>query len=709
MGIKGLTKWLAATGCNQDLSKHSPLSNLRTDHLLIDMNGLLHQAYDVKDPSLNRTIARTIEKVRQVIDKFLPHKSLTLVFDGFAPLSKLQTQKERRAGQAIVEAEFVNVKRNSGENNTTNGLLGKKSNSSDTGATDRILAEGEITAGSPYMLIVEEAIVDFVKSNYVLVKEQQQQQQQEEEQQKKPENDDDDEKPSATTRTPIDFYVSPSTFIGEGEVKISLRLHQLASSNSASDDNIIIFGSDSDLILVGLLAVQFHNIWVVHPSMNYGTSIGYLLMKWLDAKNVDCLMIDQLPSARIDFCFLMLLSGGDFYTGIEEEAIKLWNKYRTKRSSPHAYHKRLIVFPSLTENENENVPQIVAAVSSSKQPAQQQQQTYHQHQPRLDPQFFAQVVGGRHDESNYRSGGSGGGGGRGRYQQQKGRTPNQRMKQQQSQNKRNGPANTGNAVAQGSNVVSFALWALELLMMGRCEALGVAPAHTQNEISLASLQAFGNQNPASVAACRPRRTAITGLTSCVGLERPPIFTFVAVSPRINYLPWYVQEVLNENVPLRTKLLRSQQTTANIIQVTDEVLSLVKAHVAGKGKELGLHDEKISTPIKTELEKLLLSTPDPTLCEIVYSTTTNTTNNNNKKISISNLNKSSQELITDMTEIWKFEYPTGSTLRFRGIDKFKNEIVVNVVEKKKKQMKGKEEVVDDEEFCEEEEEEEEYDD
>ena len=159
MGIKGLNKWLHSTGASQDLSKNSPLSSLRTDHLLIDINGLLHQAYDAQDPSLNRTLERTIQKLEQVVRKFQPHKSLTIVFDGFAPLAKLQTQKERRSSYALVENEF-----------NSNRMLAKIANSSDTGATDRVLSEGEITAGSPYLLKVEQEVVQCVTKKWMMKK-----------------------------------------------------------------------------------------------------------------------------------------------------------------------------------------------------------------------------------------------------------------------------------------------------------------------------------------------------------------------------------------------------------------------------------------------------------------------------------------------------------------------------------------------------------
>ena len=214
MGIKGFNKWLHSTGASQDLSKHSPLSNLKTDHLLIDINGLLHQAYEASDPSLNRTLESTIQKLEQVVRKFKPHKSLTIVFDGFAPLAKLQTQKERRSSYALVENEYNNKK-----------MLAKSSNSSDTGATDRVLLEGEITAGSPYLVKVEEAVVECVTKKWMMKNKKKEEEEEEEnidnqdENNTTTDNNDNDKKPFLPHD--LDFFLSSSTLVGEGEVKIS--------------------------------------------------------------------------------------------------------------------------------------------------------------------------------------------------------------------------------------------------------------------------------------------------------------------------------------------------------------------------------------------------------------------------------------------------------------------------------------------------------
>ena len=606
MGIRGLSRWLAQLGCSADLSKHGPLAALPTDHLLIDMNCVMHLAYDSADPSRERTLQRTARIVQDAVARFRPAKSLTIVFDGFAPLAKLQVQRERRAGYAIVgDAE-------GGSRRGVDGSAVAGSNSSSR--TDSLLHEGEITPGSPYVLQVEAAIAALVFGT--LTKQQPPStvtsgasSAAEQPQQRSPNHHQ-----GAVLAPGVEVFISSSIEVGEGEVKIARRLQTLSPDNAPSDDCVVLLSNDSDLILVGVAALAFHNIWLVDPRCTRGTTIGMLMLRWMDSKLVDALVLEQLAGARLDFVFIMLLAGGDFFTGLDDDTTPmLWNRYVHKRSRDSNFARRRLVTlaPSSTS---------VTGFT-----------------PVIDPELFAAVVVGkpRGEGRTVNTRGSG----------RNAKTPNQRMKARASQHANN--VNRAANPTHGAALASFALWNLEVLVMGRCDALGVSAALGTTPVALASLQSFA-ANATAVAACRPRRTVIGGLAAAVGAERPPLFTFVAVAARATYLPPYVQRILLDNVELRKRLERAQSAT-HIIAAADEVLALVRA--------LSL-DAMAALPLPPA-DLALVAPPDPT----AVGTRAVIAGGARQPVRVT-----SEAMGALLQALFAFGYPVGRVIGFRGLAK-----------------------------------------
>lgn len=661
MGIRGLPKYLATLGCNQGLNKDSVFSSSVTaDHLLIDMNGVMHQCYDARDPSLTKTLQRTVNRTREIILRFKPAKSLTLVFDGAAPLAKLQTQRERRQGYSIVEVESRPAaksasKRHAAAENSEDddadssdrARIARLSKSMNTTATsDRALSEAEITTGSPYLLLVEDAVTRLVLSQMVEKEE--------------------------LLPADLDVLISRSVDVGEGEVKISLRLQTL--SPKPVDDHVVIFSGDSDTVLVGVAALNFHNIWIAHTSMNFVTSVGFLLLKWLDSKDALGLTLHMLPAARIDFVFLMNLAGGDFFTGLEEgESMMLWNRYREKILSrpPNSRLVRLILQqptsaasapPDCGEQQEKDDDDASAAKSSP--PSSASASTAPRHALMLDPELFCDIVGRAREAESSRSnnrkvhrGGSGSGGGK---------TPNQRAKNRSNASKvaRNQSSNAN--PSQGANLASFALWSLEQIVSGRCEAFAVQPVLSESNVASASLRAFGN-NAASVAACRPRRTPLIAGHAATSLEclRPPLFTFIAATASISCLPGYVRRVLEENPPLRNKLARVSSST-QLAVVTDEVMALVQGTVKISNIYAVL-EEAQSFPA-------ILAQPDPTVTGLWCS-------NAGKWKECAIVAKHTMDDVAAVrARCMAFQYDAGTVVRFRGVTK--SDISLVVPEQKK---------------------------
>ncbi|CAD2215526.1 hypothetical protein AGDE_11562 [Angomonas deanei] len=141
--------------------------------------------------------------------------------------------------------------------------------------------------------------------------------------------------------------ISGSAEEGEGEVKISGILQRLfgqakEAGTYTGEESVVFVSTDSDLILVGVLATPFTNVALIDPH-DYGvTMIGELFQHWSAALPNPPMPPDLLPSYRIDFAFLFLLSGCDYYDGLREQALHLWRQYRHLRANMGFFRTRLV-------------------------------------------------------------------------------------------------------------------------------------------------------------------------------------------------------------------------------------------------------------------------------------------------------------------------------------------------------------------------------
>ncbi|XQJ28067.1 XRN 5'-3' exonuclease N-terminus, putative [Leishmania guyanensis] len=319
MGVKGLWRYVE----HHNIQYAYPSKNARADcyavnprHLLIDMNAVLHIAYNPKVPTTAATLRAVAAKMDELLTRVRPHDTLVLVYDGVAPIAKLKTQKERRHSLSIHPPRSATAP-------TTSKCSGSNSiRVSPWYTCDPVLDEvplhrEEILCGAEFVLACEEYITTYLqrrKAQYSWEK----------------------------------LMVSGCRESGEGEVKMSALLRRLWAATVADgsydpDDTVSIVGNDSDLILVAMVAVPYAHYSLIDPFDLSLTSLWELMNHWSKAVPNPPLPAELLPSYRIDFVFLMLLSGDDYYDGIGSGSVALWQRYRHLRAN-EGYFRRSLIF-----------------------------------------------------------------------------------------------------------------------------------------------------------------------------------------------------------------------------------------------------------------------------------------------------------------------------------------------------------------------------
>jgi hypothetical protein len=339
------------------------------DHVLVDMNCIVHSCFhqqSTENKTKKQLIQEVLERLRVLLTEVvIPRQSLSLCFDGPAPIAKLQTQRLRRRKVSLI----------------------------DTGSIHQ-LNTLSITAGSLFMIELENAIASQFKLNHG--------------------------RGFLRRRCPV--YLYGTTVMGEGEAKISRALAFLAygpapavtegegdtprtgqnadhvaahsghrgrrcgggsgagiarSATRASavvaaggrtsasyhpDDSIVVLGNDIDLVVTCLGATAYHNFSIISPSSLQLIRVSDIIYRWLKATSATRgdtpFSPAQLPSIRIDFIYVFLLNGGDHYVGAGEVAMSLWKRYRSVRA---AYPYSTLVSPNLDAIDVDFLADVVQA------------------------------------------------------------------------------------------------------------------------------------------------------------------------------------------------------------------------------------------------------------------------------------------------------------------------------------------------------------
>lgn len=279
MGIKHFFYWFRKNFGNNMLKINSgecmdTKYKVNIDHLLLDMNGLFHNAaqkiygygshkgarvYNPNDIAVFKEVCFNIDKILNIVR---PKKSVVLCVDGPAPLSKQVQQRQRRfmAGQDAKES-------------------------------DTKFDSNSITPGTKFMNNLSKYIDWYIRK-------------------KMSENN---------KQSPwyyMDVIFSNEKVPGEGEHKL---LNFIRKQINKNNESFCIYGSDSDLIMLSL-GTHIKNFYILRDDMynanlyniiNIGQVYNELvnILKWDDSK----LVKKYNPMRAIDdFIFICFILGNDF-------------------------------------------------------------------------------------------------------------------------------------------------------------------------------------------------------------------------------------------------------------------------------------------------------------------------------------------------------------------------------------------------------------
>jgi hypothetical protein len=254
MGVLLYYQSLSKLFGNEIIIPYPPKENLQMDHIYFDLNNLLY-GIAMKTKTEEEFTSLLIKKMIQTLKEF-PNgvKTIFLAIDGPAPRAKLLTQRERRFKPATA---------------STFGISRKK---------PFLISPLNFTPGTEFLNNLKEKLKEFCFHSLVL--------------RKKYEH--------------TNFLISGADSIGEGEFKIFEHIKSL----NKEKENILVVGSDSDLLLFSLKTFEKKNVFVLKEKD--------ILFDTKKLRNKILRMKKATNEKRIieDFIFLSLLNGNDYFPKI---------------------------------------------------------------------------------------------------------------------------------------------------------------------------------------------------------------------------------------------------------------------------------------------------------------------------------------------------------------------------------------------------------
>ena len=150
MGVKGLNTWITANFANvmQQLDGRSQTQSY--DHVLVDLNGVVHAACRRRKKEQD-VIRAVFQELDLVVRLFSPRATLLLALDGPGPSAKLVEQRKRRVQKALKAA------RDAAAGKPAGGGGGKKKR---RGGFDSL----QVTPGTGFMLRLRRALEYYAAS-----------------------------------------------------------------------------------------------------------------------------------------------------------------------------------------------------------------------------------------------------------------------------------------------------------------------------------------------------------------------------------------------------------------------------------------------------------------------------------------------------------------------------------------------------------------
>jgi 5'-3' exonuclease len=283
MGIKGFRSWFESQFPHAILALPSEGSNESFDHVLVDVNQLLHVCVR-KSRSDGHGLTLLMKELDNVVRMATPTQSLVLAMDGPPSAAKLATQRRRRYSTiAKAEWKLQHLVRLSG---VKVGRIKPQ-----TLARKKRRAASELrtlclTPGTDFMHKAESAILYWAWQRLSSAT-------------------------STLSKANVRVFLSPSTVPGEGEVKLLEWIY----SKQRKGGSIAILGGDSDLVLEGLVIppASTHNVFVLLPD---GSKRYLSVSLWETTRTLRRLLSHLTPTnmmkIRTDLVLLLILNGNDY-------------------------------------------------------------------------------------------------------------------------------------------------------------------------------------------------------------------------------------------------------------------------------------------------------------------------------------------------------------------------------------------------------------
>ena len=296
MGVPGFFKWL------KDNKKKLRSKNLIRDninkkvkYLMLDTNCLLHPCVKTIKDNLKKDNNETREKIEDrifllieirimdMIDKIKP-EYIYIAIDGVAPIAKILQQRQRRHRYLYdtkIKLKYDNLIEETDEITKDDGIT-----------ISRIpISSIELTPGTEYMERINKRMIELVKK--------------------------------IGEEKKIKYIYSSYHVEGEGEHKIL----QYIRKNVKSEDTIVIYGLDADLLFLALSLDTTYNLYIMREKAIFqNKTIEIEIEKEVDYNYVEInelhLMINNLNIKTNDFIILCYLVGNDFIPGLLTTDIK---------------------------------------------------------------------------------------------------------------------------------------------------------------------------------------------------------------------------------------------------------------------------------------------------------------------------------------------------------------------------------------------------
>jgi XRN 5'-3' exonuclease N-terminus len=291
MGVRGFRGWFESQFPKSVYEIPKATSNESFDHVLVDVNALLHICLR-RSRSDGHALMLFIKELDAIVQYATPLQNLVLALDGPPGAAKLATQRNRRY-QTVTRAELM-TKQIDQILSVEHTKLSKTRKSKDRirklqTKKEKIQQELKTLQLTPATDFMRRAVLAMEYWAYQRL----------------------NSRSTVLTQNDVTILISPSTASGEGEIKLLEWLNH----KPRRGESVAFFGGDSDLVLEAFLVPlsSTHNVFVLLPDGNKRVLVVSI---WEATRKLASLTrtndFGSLIRVRTDFVFLLILNGNDY-------------------------------------------------------------------------------------------------------------------------------------------------------------------------------------------------------------------------------------------------------------------------------------------------------------------------------------------------------------------------------------------------------------